>query len=123
MAYDDKNPLPDLEELILLDHEVSQAEHKTIVRSLRTFMGSLMSPIGAAPAVALRSLKRQREIAENLLGSLSSFNKELAVTDSELSILRKALKMFANLPKPSGQYKMKHYQTTAIALLKEIDDI
>ena len=117
----------EVEELFLVREDLSQAEHKTILRSLKTFLNSLVAPMGNMTDRAIRSLKRQREVTENLLNSLTSFNREIAVTDSELSILRRALKAFASLPKPMYESitnirKMKHYQNTALALLEEFDE-
>ena len=114
-----------IEELILVRDDLSQAEHKTILRSLKTFMNSLVAPMGIVTDKAIRTLKRQREITENLISSLNSFSNEIAVTTSELSILRRALKRFASLPKPMYESltnirKMKHYQNTALSLLEEI---
>ena len=110
----------DMEELILIDHEINQTEHKTILHSLKSFMGSLMSPIGSLPAVAVKSLKRQRDITSNLISSLTSFNTELAVTDSELNILKKALKDFVS--KPINNIKnATDFQVAAISLLKEFE--
>lgn len=116
---DEKAP-DDMEELILIDHEIDATEHKTILASLKSFMGSLMSPIGSLPAVAVKSLKRQRDITSNLISSLSSFNTELAVTDSELNILKKALKDFVS--KPINNIKnATDFQLAAVSLLKEFE--
>ena len=115
----DKAP-DDTEELILLDHELDRNEHKTILHCLKSFMGSLMSPIGSLPAVAIKSLKRQRDITLDLINSLSSFNKELAVTDSELNILRKALKDFVSTP-INNIKNATDLQSTAASLLKEFE--
>jgi hypothetical protein len=110
----------DMEELILINHELDQTEHKTILHSLKSFMGTLMSPIGSLPAVAVKSLKRQRDITANLISSLTSFNKELAITDSELNILKKALKNFASAP-INNLKSATDLQVTAISLLKEFE--
>ncbi len=116
---DEKAP-DDMEELILIDHEINQTEHKTILHSLKSFMGSLMSPIGSLPAVAVKSLKKQRDITSNLISSLASFNSELAVTDGELNILKRALKEF--VAKPIDNIKnATDFQVAAISLLKEFE--
>lgn len=114
---DEKLP-DDTEELILIEHEIDRTEHKTMLKCLKNFMASLMSPVTALPAVAVKSLKKQRDTTLNLINSLSSFNKELAVTDNELSILRKALKEFVSKPiKNASDLQV----TAAISLLKEFE--
>jgi len=110
----------ELQELILIEHELNKNEHSTILHSLKTFMGSLMSPIGAFPAAAVKSIKRQRDITADLINSLSGYNKELCVTDSELNILKKALKNFASTPVKNLKNAQK-YQHTAVSLLKELE--
>ena len=110
----------ELEELILIEHELDKNEHKTILHSLKTFMSSLMSPIGALPAAAVKSIKRQRDITQDLLNSLSGYNKELCVTDSELNILKKALKNFVSAPMLNIK-NAQYYQSTAVSLLKELE--
>lgn len=110
----------DMEELILIEHELDHKEHKTLLHCLKNFMGNLMSPIGSLPAVAVKSLKRQRDITADLINSLSIFNKELAVTDSELNILKKALKDFVSTPLNNVK-NASDLQTTAISLLKEFE--
>lgn len=110
----------DTEELILLEHELDVKEHRTILHCLKSFMGNLMSPIGSLPAVAVKSLKRQRDITADLINSLSIFNKELAVTDSELNILKKALKDFVSAP-INNVKNATDLQVTAISLLKEFE--
>lgn len=108
------------EELFLLDHQINKKEHKTILHSLKTFMGSLMSPIGAFPVAAVKSIKRQRDITADLINSLSGYNKELCVTDSELNILKKALTNFAYTPVKNLK-NAKDFQNTAVFLLKELE--
>jgi hypothetical protein len=110
----------ELQELILIDHKLNKKEHSTILHSLKNFMGSLMSPIGAFPAAAVKSIKRQRDITADLINSLSGYNKELCVTDSELNILKKALKNFACAP-VNNLKNAKTYQNTAVSLLKELE--
>ena len=110
----------DMEELMIINHELDHTEHRTILHCLKSFMGSLMSPIGSLPAVAVKSLKRQRDITSDLINSLSSFNKELAVTDSELNILKKALKNFVSAP-INNIKNANDLQVAAISLLKEFE--
>lgn len=110
----------DTEELILINHELDQTEHRTLLHCLKSFMSSLMSPVTALPVVAMKSLKKQRDTTLDLINSLSSFNKELAVTDSEMSILKKALKEFVS--KPINNIKnATDLQVAAISLLKEFE--
>ena len=110
----------EMEELILIEHELDKTEHNTLIHCLKNFMNTLVAPIGALPAAAVKSLKRQRDITSQLLNSLSSFNKEIAVTDSELNILKKALKNFTTEPLNNIR-NFKDYQTAAVALLKEFE--
>lgn len=110
----------DMEELILINHELDQREHRTILHCLKSFMSSLIQIPGSLPAVAVKSLKRQRDITSDLINSLSSFNKELAVTDSELNILRKALNNFVSAPL-NNLKNATDLQNTAISLLKEFE--
>ena len=117
---DENKTNEELEELILIGHELDKNEHRTILHSLKTFMSSLMAPIGAFPAVAVKSMKRQRDITADLINSLSGYNKELCVTDSELNILKKALKNFVNAP-VNNIKNAKKYQNTAVSLLKELE--
>ena len=117
---DENKGTEEFEELILLEHELDKNEHRTILHSLKAFMSSLMSPIGALPAVAVKSAKRQRDITADLINSLSGYNKELCVTDSELNILKKALKNFVSTPVQNIKNAQK-YQITAVSLLKELE--
>ena len=110
----------DTEELILINHELDQKEHKTLLHCLKSFMSTLSNGFGSLPAVSVKSLKRQRDITSDLINSLSSFNKELAVTDSELSILKKALKDFVSAP-INNLKNTSDLQVTAISLLKEFE--
>ena len=119
MSNNEKEP-DELEELILIEHEINKNEHSTILHSLKTFMGSLMAPIGAIPVVAVKSIKKQRDITADLINSLSGYNKELCVTDSELNILKKALKNFVSSPVNNIKNAQK-LQNTAVSLLKELE--
>ena len=110
----------DMEELILINHELDQKEHRTLIHCLKSFMSGLIQIPGSLPAVAVKSLKRQRDITSDLINSLSSFNKELAVTDSELNILKKALKNFVSTP-INNIKNASDLQNTAISLLKEFE--
>ncbi|MHA2364376.1 MAG: hypothetical protein ACXAC7_10495 [Candidatus Hodarchaeales archaeon] len=118
----------EVEELVLLPKDISQSEYKTILRSLKSFLNSLVAPMGAATDKAIKSLRRQKETTQNLLNSLREFNKEIAVTNEELNILQRALKKFISLPRPmydniTNTRKYKFEQNTAMALLEELVDI
>ena len=117
---DNNKTTEEYEELILIEHEIDKNEHSTILHSLKTFMSSLMSPIGAFPAAAVKSIKRQRDITADLINSLSGYNKELCVTDSELNILKKALTNFVSTP-INNIKNAQVYQNTAVSLLKELE--
>ena len=116
----DEKVTEELEELILIEHQLNKNEHRTILHSLKAFMSSLMSPIGAFPAAAVKSVKKQRDLTADLINSLSGYNKELCVTDSELNILKKALKNFVLAPVDNIKNAQK-YQNTAVSLLKELE--
>lgn len=118
----DDNRKEELEELFLIEHELDQTEHRTILHSLKTFMSSLVAPIGVLPAVAVKSAKRQSDLTADLLNSLSGYNKELCITDSELSILKKALKYFVSTP-ANNLKNIKQYQNAAVSLLKEFETV
>lgn len=125
-----ENQLPEeeevIEELVLLDHELTDNEHNIIVQSLKTFLNSALVPMTTKPTkFAIKALKKQKKLAQNLLDSMGVYSKEMAVSTEELSILRRALKKFSSLPKPLWQdiksiRKMENDQTLAVALLDNL---
>ncbi|OLS27400.1 MAG: hypothetical protein HeimC3_03990 [Candidatus Heimdallarchaeota archaeon LC_3] len=117
----------DLEELVLINHEFTQTEHKTMVQALKSFLNSALVPITQRPTkIAISALKRQKNSAENLLNAINSYSAEMAVSENELGIIKRALRVFISLPKPLWQdinqiRKMKNYQDTAASLLDTFD--
>lgn len=117
----------DLEELVIIDHSFTQTEHNTIVQALKSFINTTIVPITQKPTkMAISAIKRQKSMAENLLNEVNSYSEEMAVSENELSILKRALKTFIDLPKPLWQdinqiRKMKNYQNTAASLLDTFD--
>ncbi|MFW9928036.1 MAG: hypothetical protein ACFFD1_01440 [Candidatus Thorarchaeota archaeon] len=117
----------DLEELYLIDHSFTQAEHNTILQALKTFVNSSLIPMAQKPTnLAITALKKQKSMAEELLQTFNSYSEEMAVSEKELSIIKRALKAFMGLPKPLWQdinqiRKMKNYQNTAASLLDTLD--
>jgi hypothetical protein len=76
--------------------------------------------------MAISALKRQKSMAESLLQAVNSYSEEMAVSEKELSILKRALRGFMSLPRPLWQdlnqiRKMKNYQDTAASLLDTFD--
>ena len=112
-----------IEELILIDHQLTQKEHKTIIQALKAFLNSALMPMTNKPTkIAINALKKQKEIARSLLTSMYAFSNEIVVSNQEFSILKRALNIFIRLPKPLWQdadeiKAMKDYQDTAAQLL------
>jgi hypothetical protein len=123
---EEQNSADKVEELILIEHLLTQTEHKTIVQALKNFVNAALIPMTQKPTtVTLHALKKQKEIANNLLVSMSSFSDEIALTKNEYSILRRALQSFIRLPKPLWEdinqiRKIKSYQDTAANLLENL---
>ena len=121
------NEETDLEELVLIDHEFTQTEHKTMVQALKSFLNAALVPITQRPTnMAISALKRQKNYAENLLKAINAYSKEMAVSENEISVIKRALRAFMSLPKPLWQdisqiRKMKSYQDTAASLLDTFD--
>ncbi|MHA1989812.1 MAG: hypothetical protein ACW981_15570 [Candidatus Hodarchaeales archaeon] len=117
----------DLEELVILNHSFTHTEHNTIVQALKSFLNTALIPITQKPTnMAISALKRQKSMAESLLQAINSYSEEMAVSEKELSILKRALRGFMSLPKPLWQdinqiRKMKNYQDTAATLLDTFD--
>jgi hypothetical protein len=117
----------DLEELVILNHSFTHTEHNTIVQALKSFINTALVPITKKPTnLAISALKRQKSMAESLLQAVNSYSEEMAVSEKELSILKRALRGFMSLPKPLWQdinqiRKMKNYQDTAASLLDTFD--
>ena len=112
-----------IEELILIDHQLTQTEHKTIVQALKAFINTALVPMTTKPTkIAINALKKQKEIAQSLLTSMYAFSDDIVVSNQEFSILKRALNIFMHLPKPLWQNPeeikaMKDYQDTAAQLL------
>jgi hypothetical protein len=117
----------DLEELVILNHSFTHTEHNTIVQALKSFLNTALIPITKKPTnMAISALKRQKSMAESLLQAVNSYSEEMAVSEKELSILKRALRGFMSLPRPLWQdlnqiRKMKNYQDTAASLLDTFD--
>ena len=116
----------DVEELVVLNYQIDQTEHKTIVQALKTYLNTALAPMTQRPTnIAINALKRQKVIAQDLLSAMSAFSNEIVVSKNEFSIIRKALKIFVSLPKPLWQdiqqiRKIQNYQDTAVSLLENL---
>ena len=76
-----------IEELILIDHQLTQKEHKTIIQALKAFLNSALMPMTNKPTkIAINALKKQKEIARSLLTSMYAFSNEIVVSNQEISI-------------------------------------
>ena len=112
-----------IEELVLLNHELTQKEHKTVVQALKSFLNTTLNYMTNTPTkIAIHTIKTQKEIARELLSSMNAFTNEIAISHQEFSILKNALKTFIHLPKPLWRSpeeikEIKEYQDIAVHLL------
>ena len=112
-----------IEELVLLNHELTQKEHNTLVHALKSFLNSTLTYMThTSTKIAINTLKKQKEIARELLSTMYAFSNEIVVSNQEFSILKNALKNYVHLPKPLWRSpeeikEIKEYQDIAVHLL------
>ena len=112
-----------MQEIILVDHELSTTDYEVITTALETF-NSL--PVGVKSRKMGELIKKQKETARELLSALGQeFSKILAVTSTELSIIKKSLSYFAYIQTPMNATfdrirLLKKQQSVALNLLEEL---
>lgn len=112
-----------MQEIILVDHELTTTDYEVITTALETF-NSL--PVGVKSRKMGELIKKQKETARELLSALGQeFSRILAVTSTELSIIKKSLSYFAYIQVPMNATFdririLKKQQSVALNLLEEL---
>ncbi|MFW9995547.1 MAG: hypothetical protein ACFFD4_26150 [Candidatus Odinarchaeota archaeon] len=115
----------DLQELILVDRDISKAEHKVLITVLSAFS---RSPIISGSRGANENVKTHKMIAKNLLTLLKEFTRQLVVTRDELATVIEALAYFAylQLPMNATLERIRNFRDTqkkAILLLDDLEQV
>ncbi|MHA1169765.1 MAG: hypothetical protein ACTSP4_01780 [Candidatus Hodarchaeales archaeon] len=112
-----------MQEIILVDRELSTTDYEVITAALESF-NSL--PVGVKSRKMGELIRKQKETARELLNALGvEFSRILAVTSTELSIIKKSLSYFAYIQAPMNATfdrirTLKKQQSVALNLLEEL---
>ncbi|MFW9996397.1 MAG: hypothetical protein ACFFD4_30420 [Candidatus Odinarchaeota archaeon] len=120
---DDLEDQEELQELLIVDKELSGEDYKVLTTALSAFSHSSITPRSRTMGDLI---KKQKSVASDLLKALNEFTKQLAVTSTELTIIKKALSHFTSLQVPMNATidkirSFKDQQATALNLLDDLE--